>query len=90
MICRQCQDRRNEEIRQWVRENGPLSQGVDPDGLPARCTVDGCTKDAVMVTRMFIDGRDLLLYSCNDHCDTMTELIAELRSGQSTIDWGDR
>jgi hypothetical protein len=88
MICRQCQHRRNMEIGEQVRAGRILTQGVDPDGRPLACCVDDCTRDAVVVTRMPVDGREIRLMACNGHVDAMTELIAELRSGRAHLDEG--
>jgi hypothetical protein len=86
MICLGCQQRLNEQISAQLHARGPLTQTVDPDIPPMHCCVDECDKDAVVVTRMPISGREMLLLACTDHTDLMTELIAELRSGYSIIE----
>jgi hypothetical protein len=85
MLCLQCQARRNRELGEEIRNGRVLTQAVDPDGPPLRCCVIACSRDATMVVRLWHTGRELLVTTCDDHTDTLAEIITELRTGTAGI-----
>jgi hypothetical protein len=86
-LCRPCQDRRNAELSERIRDGTPYTQGVDPDGPPLPCLIDGCTRDATVVTRLWHGGEERWVCACDAHTDQMTAMVAWLREHPGHSAW---